>query len=88
MENEEIKTIPFIVYEISETKHETRERHLFCIISMLALLLFASNMLWLYVAQSYDTVSTVTVDGKDGTALYQDGKGNTLNNGIGGESEN
>ena len=50
------------------------------------LILWASTTaLFIWYLDQYDFSSTVTVDGKEGTALYQDGKGNVINNGQSGE---
>lgn len=54
------------------------------IIAMVILgLWFATIGLFVWYLNQYDFsgTSTVTVDGADGTALYQDGEGNVLNNG-------
>lgn len=81
---QQLQTVPYIVYEMNETRHERREkRMLYWLVLPLISALLICNMAWLYVFQSYDYTSTetVTVDGQDGTALYQDGEGNVLTNG-------
>ncbi len=76
----EVQTIPYIVYENSETRHERKEKRLLIIIGVLIGLFFVSNMAWLYVFQSYDYTSEITVDGTTGgNANYIDGKGNIYN---------
>lgn len=44
--------------------------------------------IWYLYQYDYVSESTVTVDGKEGIALYQDGKGNVLNNGENSEKNN
>lgn len=61
----EVASIPYVAHEISERRHEKREKRFWGVIVLLIALLFLSNMIWLYVFQSYDTIS-----------YAQDGNGN------------
>lgn len=83
--NIEVITIPYIVYENSENRHEKKEkRTLWCIIIPLILALFLSNMAWLYVFQSYDYVSETTekiVDTTNGGNAVINGEGEVNING-------
>lgn len=76
-------------FELLKEQAKTNKRQ--CIIIMILILAFLiSNMAWLWVFQSYDyqSTSTITVDGKDSPAIYQeqngevhiDGESNQANN--------
>lgn len=61
------------------------------IISMTILFLWFSTIgVFVWYLNQYDFTSTseITVDGKDGSAFYQDGEGNVINNGNGEEESN
>lgn len=64
--------VPFIVVEELETRHDRRERRLLIALVLVVVMMFASNLAWLYYYSQYEYVeeSTVTVDGKDGNANY------------------
>ena len=49
--------VPFVVYEMSERRHEKMRNRLLIMIAALVLLLTICNMAWLYVFQSYDYAS-------------------------------
>ena len=67
MENEKLPlSVPYIVHEAVEARHERTVRRLLAIVILLAALLFASNAFWLFEWTRYDYTSeesTVTVDG-------------------------
>jgi len=73
MENEN-KEVPYAAYEGLQVRHERTVKRLIIAIIITAILMFASNMAWLYAWQSYDYVSeeteSINVDGKDGVANY------------------
>lgn len=75
------ENIPYIAHEAEVMRHEQDKKKLWIAILVTVSLLFVSNMAWLYAWMSYDYVSTVTVDGKDGNANYLNGKGD-INNGT------
>lgn len=58
-------------------------KRLFIIIIVILMLWFSTicGFVWYINQFDYTSTSEVTVDGKDGVALYQDGKGNVINNG-------
>jgi len=52
------------------------------LIGLLIFCLAFSNMAWLYVWNQYDYETEITVQADDtSSAIYQDGKGNVINNG-------
>lgn len=71
-------TIPYIVYEIAEAKNERTIKRLIIALVITVILMFATNVFWIYEFCSYDyeyeTTST-TVEADSGTANYigQDG---------------
>lgn len=74
----QIASLPYVAYEISERRHEKREKWCGRVIVFLIALLFLCNMIWLYVIQSYDTIS-----------YAQDGNGNNnLISGTAGDINN
>lgn len=80
MEN---KKVDFIVYEANEARHERTVKRLIIALVISAILMFASNALWLWAWTSYDysneETSYVDVDGKDGTANYIGNDGDIVN---------
>ena len=82
MEN---KKVDFIVYEANEARHERTVKRLIIALVISAILMFASNALWLWAWTSYDysseQTSYVDVDGKDGNANYIGNNGD-INNGL------
>ena len=58
-------TVPYIVYEGAQARHERTVKRLIVIIIIAILMLFASNAIWLYVWSQYDTVEyDYTQDGR------------------------
>lgn len=81
-DEEKMITIPYIVYETAETRHERREKRLLWVIAGVVVLLFLSNMAWLWVFQSYDYVSEeVVIDNNDGGNANYVGNDGDINNG-------
>ena len=83
MENEN-KVVPYAAYEGLEVRHERTVKRLIIAIIVTVILMFASNMAWLYAWQSYDYESeeivTVQQDTKDGgNANYVGGNGEISN---------
>lgn len=80
-ERETVESVPYIVYEAAQARNERTVKRLVAIIITAIVLLFASNLVWLYAWFSYDYVSeeTITVDGKDGIASYIGNDGNVYN---------
>lgn len=78
MEN---KTVPYIVYESSQARAERRDRRFIIALIIVTVMLFVSNIIWVYEWTQYDYSSeqTVTVDGKDGIANYIGNDGDITN---------
>ena len=57
LENKDVATVPLIVYEKERDRHERADRRKLIVTILLIILLFASNMAWLCVFNSYDRVS-------------------------------
>lgn len=75
--------VPYIVYEGEQARHERNVKRLVIALIISILLVFASNIAWLYAWSQFEYVSTdesVTVDARDGTANYI-GNDGTINNG-------
>lgn len=70
--NESRDSVPFIAYESMMAREERHVRRLILALVVTILLLFASNLTWLYFINQfeYSAEETVTVDGKDGIANY------------------
>lgn len=77
-------TVPYIVHEAAEARHERTVKRLFALIALLVLLLVGSNVAWLvYESQYEDVVETETysvdMDTDDGNANYIGGDGDIYN---------
>ena len=74
--------VPYVIYERSQVRHERTVKRLIIALVILAILLFASNAIWLYAWSQYDYTSeeSISVDGKDGIANYI-GNDGEINNG-------
>lgn len=79
MENKEKPTVPFYAYESTVAEYERHIKRLLISLMIAVILLFVSNALWLHAWCSYDYTSTVTVDGKTGTANYIGNNGDIHN---------
>ena len=72
MENKMPDNVPYIVHDDAMVRNERLVRRLVYIIIAIALMLFATNAMWLYVWNSYDVCS-----------YEQDGEGyNNINTGV------
>ena len=82
--HDEMAMIPYIVYEASEAKSERTIKRLIITLILTMVLMFGSNMLWLYAWNQYDYTSEVE------TVTYkQDGEGyNNINMGTQGDVAN
>lgn len=80
--NESRDSVPFIAYESMMAREERHVRRLILALVVTILLLFASNLTWLYFINQfeYSAEETVTVDGESGIANYI-GNDGTINNG-------
>ncbi len=75
-------SVPYIAHESMMARDERHIRRLIYALIVSVLLLFISNLAWLYFFNQfeYSSEETVTVDGKDGIANYI-GNDGTINNG-------
>lgn len=82
---ETVESVPYIVYESAQVRNERNVKRMLIALVLAVVMLFASNLVWLYAWFSYDyeSIETVTVDGKDGVASYIGNDGNVYN----GESD-
>lgn len=82
--------VPYIVYEGTMARFERTIKRLIIVIIVAVVTLFASNMAWLYVWNSYDYEDTsIVVDGESkGNANYIGaGALGVISNGEGGSKE-
>ena len=80
--------VPYLVHEGILVRLERSNRRLVYALIMAILLIFASNLMWLFFWNQYDYESedslttitrTVDVDAKEGVASYIGGSGNIIN---------
>lgn len=84
MEN---KDVPYIVHEGVVSRFERVVKRLIIALIISVILLFASNMAWLYKASQYDYETyDISSDG-DSSANYQTGSGVIINGGSNSSSE-
>ena len=68
-------TVPYIVHESAEARHERTEKRMIVALIMAIVLLFVSNAVWLWAWMQYDygvetETYSVDVDAGDGIATY------------------
>ena len=74
------ETISYYAHEAEVMRQEAGKKKLWIVLIIAIVLIFASNMAWLWVFNQYDYESTVTVDSKDGgNANYLGGNGDIVN---------
>ena len=80
--------VPYIIYEGTMVRFERTIKRLIIVIGIAVVLIFASNMAWLYAWNLYDYSSTeVVVDGESkGNANYIGASG-VIHNGEGDSKE-
>ena len=78
----EERQVPYLVYENTIARFERTVKRLIIVVVILAVLLFASNMAWLYEWNQYD-YADVTMDNLDGGNANYVGAGanGVINNG-------
>lgn len=76
---QQVAALPYVAYEMSERRHEKREKWYSRVIVFLITLLVLCNMIWLYVFQSYDFLSETQYSG-----VYNlvDSQGNVISSDI------
>lgn len=79
----EIKDVPYIVYEGAMARNERHIKRLVIALVITIIMIVVSNLAWLYVWNSYEYVgelSEVSVDSKDGgNANYIGNDGDIIN---------
>lgn len=76
----EQKSVPYIVLEASEARHERIEKRLIIALVICIALMFASNLAWFNFMGQYDYESeVVSVDGHQGDANYIGNDGDIIN---------
>lgn len=78
----EDRKVPYLIHEGTMARFERVNKWLVISLIISILLLFLSNIAWLYVWQSYDYESaqdTITVDAGYGTANYVGNDGDIIN---------
>lgn len=78
MNDKDILTIPYVVYESAIEKEDRQQKRLVVIIIILIALLFASNAIWIIAWNSYEYV-------EEETWVHAEGEGNA--NYIGEDGE-
>lgn len=84
---EEIKSIPYIVYESSEAKHERTTKRLIIALIISILVCLITNLSWIWFWNQYDYVSETETNSR---MFYQNGAGINVignSNGVGYESD-
>lgn len=75
--------VPYIVFEGEQARHERTVKRLILALLISVLLLFASNIAWLYFFDSFEVVAeTVTQDTDDGGLNAYVGGNGAVTNGI------
>jgi hypothetical protein len=85
MQDKEQAQVPYFVFESVEARAERLTKRLVIALILSIILIFASNLAWLYVWQQYDTIS-YDQDG-EGINNVNLGLQGGLYNGTEGESE-
>lgn len=77
----EERQVPYIVYENTIARFERTVKRLIIVVAILAVLLFASNMAWLYEWNQYDYGDVDVTTESGGSANYVGASG-VINNGT------
>lgn len=81
--------IPYFVFERTIARFERTVRRLIIALCIAIALIFASNIAWLWVFNSYEIVTQdVTVDSNEGGDANYIGANGTINNGTGNSKDN
>lgn len=86
MEEKENMSVPYIVYEGAQARHERTIKRMVIIIIILISMLFANNAIWLYAWMQYDYV-----DGEVQQVEFDSGDrgiNNFIGNDLNGELKN
>lgn len=74
--------VPYIVHEASVARMERTNKRLLIGLVIVVVLMFLTNLCWLWMWNQYDYVSsedTVTLETRDGTANYIGNDGDIIN---------
>lgn len=82
MEENNNTSVPYIVYEGEQARHERTVKRLIAIIIIAIILVFASNAAWLYAWMQYDYVSEEVVYQQDGRGVNIIGNENEVKHGA------
>lgn len=85
MEENNNTSVPYIVYEGEQARHERTIKRLVAIIIIAIALVFASNAIWLYAWMQYDYVSEEITYQQDGRGINIIGNENEVNHGTEGD---
>ena len=77
MEN---KTIPYIAYELEQAKHERTVKRLIVLLVITIMLMFFTNLAWIYAWNIQHEQGNVEMTTESGTTNYIGGNG-TVSNG-------
>lgn len=87
MDEKEKLTIPYCVHELQVVRHDKTVKRLIIALIIAVLLIFASNVAWLYAWTQYDYSSSesqeIIVDSKDGGNANYIGNSGEIVNGKG-----
>lgn len=77
----EERNVPYIAYEATQARYERTVKRLIVVLIITTVLLFASNVVWLYCWMQYDYTSSqdVTVGSRTGPANYIGNDGDIYN---------
>ena len=82
------KDVPYIVYESALTRMERLNRRLFIGLILAIVLLFVSNVLWLYAWNQYEYTSETVTYSQDGQGVNVMGDGNVTETNNSANAEN
>lgn len=87
------ENIPYIAYDMAQARNERHIKRMIVALIVAIALMFASNMAWLLVFNSYDYASEtyseeVLVDSDDGGTANYIGNNGDINNGTSESGEN
>lgn len=80
MTDNEILTVPYVVYEGEMARQERMVKRLFTALIVSVLIFFASNACWIWLWNQYDYVDdAVDIQNEDGNANYIGNDGDIYN---------
>jgi len=76
--DEKVKEVPYIVYEAAESRHERVVKRLITALITTVILLFTSNIIWLYYWNQWDYMNNEVTYSQDGQGVNVIGDGNNV----------